>query len=180
MILIVDMNWKRDSLGYYEFVLPILSVAKPLDECTVKHYLEIASEDLSRCDKVILSGNALKDTATLSQPGKFQWLRETGKPVLGICAGMEAIGVVYGSRLRRCVEIGMTPISTVRQNPFFSGSFKAYSLHSLCVEASDDFDVWAESSRCVQVIKHRRKSLYGTLFHPEVRNQEILKRFIQA
>ncbi len=180
MILIVDMNWKRDSLGYYEFVLPIVSVAKALDECRVNHYLEVASEDLNRCDKVILSGTALKDTATLSQLGKFQWLRETEKPVLGICAGMETIGVVYGMRPRRCVEIGMTPISTVRQNPFSTGNFKAYSLHSLCVDASDDFDVWAKSSRCIQVIKHRRKNVYGTLFHPEVRNQEILRRFIQA
>ena len=41
MILVVDMNWKKDSLGYYEFVLPIVSVAEDLDECVVKHYSKL-------------------------------------------------------------------------------------------------------------------------------------------
>jgi len=64
MILVVDMNWKKDSLGFYEFVLPIVTIAKTQDECTVKHFLEITNQDLSQCDRVILSGTALKDTAT--------------------------------------------------------------------------------------------------------------------
>ena len=128
--------------------------------------------------QIILSGTALKDTATLSQPEKFDWLKETEKPVLGICAGMETIGVVFGCALIRCLEIGMTPISVVKENPFFSGDFKAYSLHSYCVEPSEDFEVLAKSAKCIQVIKHKNKPIYGVLFHPEVRNPELIKRFI--
>ncbi len=180
MILIVDMNCKKDSLGYYEFVLPIIEVVKPLDDWIVKHYLEVDSEDLSRCDAVVLSGTPLKDNATLNQPEKFQWLKETDKSVLGICAGMETIGVVYGMGLTGCVEVGMTAVSVVKENPFFSGDFKAYSLHSVCVEPTADFEVWGKSPLCVQVIKHKSKNIYGTLFHPEVRTQEILKKFIQT
>jgi len=178
MILLVDMNWKRDSLSYYEFVLPIAQVAGALDRCMVRHYLEVAAEDLSRCDKVILSGTALKDTATLDQPEKFQWLKETEKPVLGICAGMETIGVVFGMRLIRCLEIGMTQISMLKENPLFCGDFKSYSLHSYCVESPGNFYVWAKSTKCVQIIKHKIKPIYGMLFHPEVRNPELIKRFI--
>ena len=37
----------------------------------------------------------------------------------------------------------------------------------------------AESSKCIQAVKHKEKNIYGVLFHPEVRNQEILKKFIQ-
>ena len=44
MILVVDMNWKNDSLGFYEFVLPIVSVAQELDEVNVKHYAELKQE----------------------------------------------------------------------------------------------------------------------------------------
>ena len=178
MILVVDMNWKKDSLGFYEFVLPIVTIAKTQDECMVKHFLEVTNQDLSQCDSIILSGTALKDTATLSQPEKFMWLKETEKPVLGICAGMETIGVVFGMRLIRCLEIGMTQITMVKENPLFSGDFKAYSLHSYCVEPSGDFEVWAKSAKCVQVIKHKIKPIYGVLFHPEVRNPELIKRFI--
>jgi len=145
-----------------------------------KHFLEITNQDLSQCDRVILSGTALKDTATLSQPEKFMWLKETEKPVLGICAGMETIGVVFGMPLIRSLEIGMTKINTLKENPLFGGDFKAYSLHSYCVEPSEDFEVWAESVKCIQAIKHKHKKIYGVLFHPEVRNKETLKLFIQT
>ena len=173
------MNWKKDSLGYYEFVLPIAQIAKSLDEYLVKHFLEITDKELSRCDIVMLSGTALKDVATLNRLEKFQWLKETEKPVLGICAGMETIGMVYGMRLAHCLEIGMTQVTIVNENPLFSRDLKAYSLHSVCVEPSSDFEVWAESTKCIQVIKHKIKPICGVLFHPEVRNPELIKRFIQ-
>ena len=180
MILIIDMNWKKKSLGYFEFVLPIMAITEKLDICFVRHFLEIKNQDLDQCDKVILSGTALKDTTTLSRLEKFQWLKETDKPVLGICAGMETIGMVYGMHLVKCLEIGMTQINTIKENSFVFGDFKAFSLHSYCIDASDDFEVWAKSSKCVQIIKHRIKPIYGALFHPEVRNQELIKRFIET
>jgi GMP synthase (glutamine-hydrolysing) len=180
MILIVDMNWKKDSLGYYEFVLPVAAVAEKISDYKIKHYLEVTNEDLNQCSSVILSGTALKDIVTLSHPEKFQWLKEhPEKPVLGICAGMETIGVVFGSRLIKCLEIGMTPIISLKDNPLFSADFKAYSLHSYCVEFSEEFEVWAKSAKCIQVFRHKTKPIYGALFHPEVRNQELIKRFIE-
>ena len=179
MILIVDMNWKQDSLGYYEFVLPIVAVAKKISDFSIKHYIELTNQDLNKCSCIILSGTALKDISTLNNIEKFQWLKETEKPVLGICAGMETIGVVFGARLIKCLEIGMTPIISLKDNPLFSEDFKAYSLHSYCVEASEEFEVWAKSDKCIQVIKHKTRPIYGTLFHPEVRNQELIKRFIE-
>jgi len=178
MILVVDMNWKKNSLGLNEFVLPIITIAKTQDQCIIKHFLEVTNQDLSQFDSVILSGTALKDTATLSQPEKFQWLKETEKPVLGICAGMETMGLVFGMRLIQCLEIGMTQINMLKENPLFCEDFKAYSLHSYCVEPSKDFEVWAKSTKCVQIIKHKIKPIYGALFHPEVRNPELIKRFI--
>ena len=179
MILIVDLNYKKDSLGFYEFVSPIASVVAELEEYVVKHYLEVNSNDIKRCDRIILSGTALKDNGTLNQPEKFSWLSSVDKPVLGICAGMQTIGVVFGFRLTRCLEIGMTEVTPLKETPLFSNTFKAYSLHNYSVEPSGDFDVLAESAQCPQAIKHRKKPIYGVLFHPEVRNEDILKRFIQ-
>ena len=100
--------------------------------------------------------------------------------MLGVCAGMQTIGVVFGSCLKRCVEIGMTTIKTIKENHLASGDFNAYSLHSYCVEPSEDFEVLAESKECIQVIKHKTKPIYGVLFHPEVRNPDILERFLQS
>jgi GMP synthase-like glutamine amidotransferase len=178
MILIVDMNYKKDSLSFYEFVLPIVSIAEELDECIVKHYSEVGREDLSKFDSVILSGTALKDHATLSQPEKFEWIRDCGNPVLGICAGMQTIGLVFGLHLKKCLGIGMAQIRPLKANPMFSSTFKAYTLHNYSVTSSPEFDVLAESENCVQAIKHKRTETYGVLFHPEVRNRDIIQRFV--
>jgi GMP synthase-like glutamine amidotransferase len=178
MILIVDMNWKNDSLDFYEFVKPILEVAEKIDKCFVKHYLEVTTKDLQECSKIILSGTALKDNAFLTKPEKFQWLKETQKPILGICAGMEIIGIVFGGVLTESLEIGMTQIKTVASNPLFSGDFKAYSLHNFGIKPSAIFEILAQSAKCVQAIKHENKAIFGVLFHPEVRNPLIIKNFI--
>jgi GMP synthase-like glutamine amidotransferase len=178
MILVVDMNCTRDSLGFCEFVLPIVTVVKQLDEYFVKHYAELTNDNLTNCDCVILSGTPLKDHATLRQLERFEWTKTCTKPILGICAGMQTIGLAFGLRLKKCLGIGMTQITTVKANPLFSHTFKAYALHNFSVEPSSEFEVLAESAQCIQAIKHGQKNVYGVLFHPEVRNQEIIERFI--
>ena len=179
MILIVDMNWKRDSLAFNEFVSPIVSVVQPLEECEVKHFLDVKPAELNGYSKIILSGTTLKDHATLKQVEKFNWIKTCDKPILGICAGMQTIALVFDVPLTTCLQVGMAEISTLKENPLFQGDFKAYTLHNYSVEPSQTFEILAESTKCIQAIKHKQKNIYGVLFHPEVRNQEILKRFIQ-
>lgn len=178
MILIVDMNYKKASLGFYEFVSPIISIVGNLREHVVKHFSELHADEVSKYDQIVLSGTALKDQATLHHIEKFEWIKDCDKSILGICAGMQTIGLVFGLRLYECVEIGMSKITTTRENPLFSSTFKAYGLHNYSAQSSSDFDVLAESKKCVQAIKHKKKAVYGVLFHPEVRNKEILERFI--
>jgi GMP synthase-like glutamine amidotransferase len=178
MILIIDMNFKKDSLGFPEFVSPIVAVVEELEECFVRHYSELRQEDLSNCSRIILSGTALKDNATLKQTEKFEWIKDYDKPILGVCAGMQTIGLVFGARLERCLEIGMTQIATLNANSLFSSTFKAYALHNYSIQPSTEFDVLADSAKCVQAIKHKQKDIYGVLFHPEVRNKEIIQHFI--
>jgi GMP synthase-like glutamine amidotransferase len=179
MILIVDMNWKKDSLAINEFVSPIVSIVRPLEEFRVKHFLDIELAELSCYTKIVLSGTALKDHATLKLVDKFNWIKKCCKPILGICAGMQTISLLFDEPLVRCLQIGMAEISTLKENPLFTGDFKAYVLHNYSIQQPQTFEVLAESAKCIQAIKHKQKNIYGVLFHPEVRNQEILKRFIQ-
>jgi GMP synthase (glutamine-hydrolysing) len=179
MILIVDMNWKRDSLAYNEFVAPIVSVVQPLGNCEVKHFLDVKPAELGCYSKIILSGTTLKDHATLKQVEKFDWIKTCGKPILGICAGMQTIALAFNAHLRTCLQIGMAEITTLKTNMLFQGDFKAYTLHNFSVEPSQTFETLAQSTKCIQAIKHKQKNIYGVLFHPEVRKQEILQRFIK-
>ncbi|MBN1357643.1 gamma-glutamyl-gamma-aminobutyrate hydrolase family protein [Candidatus Bathyarchaeota archaeon] len=180
MILVVDMNSTENPFGFHEFVLPIVSIAEELEKCTVKHYLEVNETSLNGYDNIILSGSALKDTVTFDQTKRFMWLKDCGKPVLGICAGMQTIGLVFGGRVEKCREIGMIDIATFKENILFSSTLKVYALHNYALLPSAEFNVLAESANCVYAIKHKQKEVYGVLFHPEVRNIEIVKKFIRA
>jgi GMP synthase-like glutamine amidotransferase len=180
MILVVDMNSTENPFGFHEFVLPIVAIAEELEKCTVKHYLEVKEKSLDGYDKIILSGSALRDTVTFDETARFKWLKDCSKPVLGICAGMQTIGLVFGGRVEKCREIGMTKIETSEENLLFFSTFNVYALHNYALVPSADFKVLAESANCVHAIKHKRKDVYGVLFHPEVRNKKVVERFINA
>ncbi len=174
MNLIVDMNSRKDSLGYDEFVRPIVSST---GESEVRHYLEIG--DVSSFDRIVLSGTPLKDNEYIEHLDAFKWLKKCERPVLGICAGMQALAAVHGAKLEKCPEIGMEKIRTLEENPLFAGEFEAYELHNYAVKSSKKFIALARSKNCIQAIKHAKLPQFGILFHPEIRNREMLERFAQ-
>ena len=159
VILVVDMNWKPDSLAFSEFVSPILSAIEGTEPVLVMHYLEVTLQDVKECSRVILSGTTLKDFEFQKHLEKFKWLKTLEKPILGICAGMQIISLVYGVPLVECTQVGMTEISTTKENLLFDGTFQAYTLHSFSIAPSETFEVLAKSENCIQVIKHKQKTL---------------------
>jgi len=177
MILIVDMNY--NPLGIYEFVMPIVSIIEKFSQYEIIHYSKLKENIIHKAEKIILSGTPLKDNYYINQKKKFKWIRETDKPIMGICAGMQAIGLAFSIRLKKCQEIGMTKIITTKQNVLFSSQFNAYELHNYALSNSikKEFEILAKSKKCIQAIKHKRKDIYGILFHPEVRNKKIIENF---
>jgi len=179
MILVVDMNWKSFSLAFNEFVQSVVTVVEPLEKCTVRHYMELDAEELKKYSKIILTGNTLKDHQTLQKLNKFEWIKSFEHPILGICAGIQTISQLYNTPLTPCLQIGMTEIQTVKDNPLFEGKISVYTLHNYSVSPSEAFEVLAKSEECIQAVKHKQKNIYGVLFHPEVRNLDIIRRFLK-
>ena len=171
MILVVSTC--ADKLSEEEFVKPIVGIA---GKCDVKHYTNV--KDVSGYDKIIICGTALKDNEYLKNINGFLFLKETISPVLGICSGMQILCLLYGARITENKEIGMTKIKTLRENPLFSGNFEAYSLHGNGVDNLNELYVLAESEESVQAVKHKKKNLCGIMFHPEVRNEKIIRNFL--
>lgn len=176
--MIADMNHKKNSLGFLEFVMPIAEILKDGEDYKIKHYSEITEGGVKSYRRIILSGAPLKDNKYLEDMEKFEWIKECGSPILGICAGMQVIGLIFNSALKRCQEIGMEEIETIKENPLFYLKFEAYELHNHTIEPSEDLEVIARSERCIQGVKVREKEIYGILFHPEVRNKDIVRRFV--
>ncbi|WOF16229.1 hypothetical protein F1737_05655 [Methanoplanus sp. FWC-SCC4] len=181
MILIIDLCRKPDSLSKTEFVNP---VAEIVDSCGVifkiMHYKEISCEDINKADGAILCGTALKDNEFLNDIKLFDWIKTINIPVMGVCAGIQVISGVFGGKVVKDKKIGMTKVSCVADDPVISKKeeFEAYELHNYSVTVPDCFIEIARSDDGIQAIKHKEKSVYGVVFHPEVRNEWVLKNFI--
>jgi GMP synthase-like glutamine amidotransferase len=181
MILVVDLCSREHSLGYEEFVLPIARITEGQDTAvSTIHYNRNAGKSVTRCDGVILCGTPLQDNAFLSCRDAFSWLADTDIPLLGICAGMQAISLAFGGEVFPSLEIGMTDIRATTSDSLLPGpaTFPAYELHGNACTVPPRFTVLAESDRCVQVFRHKDRPVYGVLFHPEVRNEGVVEQFI--
>jgi GMP synthase (glutamine-hydrolysing) len=181
MILIVDLCYRKDSLSHDEFVLPIARIVRESGEsCIDRHYTDPIDDSVGSVDGAILCGTALRDNDFLRHPGAFSWIRTFPHPLLGICAGMEVLATTFGGTVQDAQEIGMTEVRCTIPDPLVSGKehFTAYELHGLATTPSAEFIPIAASDRCIQMIRHCSLPFYGVMFHPEVRNEWVVERFL--
>ncbi len=174
MILIISTSSAK--LSENEFVNPIKNIVK--EKAIIKHYTDINKDDLINFDKIIICGTALKDNEYLDHIKKFKWIENYDKPLLGICSGMQIIGLSFGAKLIANKEIGMEKIKVLKKNKLFSKDFEAYELHNNSLTELFEFEILAESGNSVQAITHKEKDIYGIIFHPEVRNENIILNFV--
>jgi GMP synthase (glutamine-hydrolysing) len=183
MILLVDLCYREHSLGYEEFVLPIARIVHGQgEEVSTLHYARDPGYVTAGYDGVVLCGTPLRDNAFLSRREAFAWLADTELPVLGICAGMQALSLTSGGEVFPSTGIGMTDIRVTARDPLLPAvaAFPAYELHGNACTVPPGFVSLAESDRCVQVIRHHHRPVYGVLFHPEVRNEWVVERFLSS
>jgi len=181
MILIVDLCYRERSLSEYEFVEPVAGIVHRSGfPYRILHHTHLTARDLSVAERILLCGTAFRDNAFAERPESFGWLREIRVPVLGICAGMQAMALAFGGTLVPEQEIGMTEVWCVQEDPLFERhpEFTAYGLHGSSVVIPRGFSELAVSSSCVQAMRHDVLPLYGILFHPEVRNEWVVVRFL--
>lgn len=182
MILIVDLCWKEDSLSRYEFVSPIEGIVRRAGYPAVtRHFAGTEEGDLDGVSGVILCGTALQDNRFAGETGRFAWLRTCPAPVLGVCAGMQAVVAAFGGRIEPDLRIGMTEVSVLLPEGIFAGKerFSAYELHAFAAVPPACFEVLAVSEGCVQAVRHVSRPVYGVIFHPEVRNEWVVTRFLE-
>jgi GMP synthase-like glutamine amidotransferase len=181
MILLLDLSWRAHSLSRDEFVGPVARIAGKAGLVWKEmHFSEIRSDDLDEATGIILCGTSLKDNLFATRVQEFSWLRNISVPVLGICAGMQILCLVFGGNIRPGCEIGMTTVRTETPDPLLplSPAFQAYELHSFTGDPPPGWVTMAVSDNGIQAIRHPERPLYGVMFHPEVRNDEVVERFL--
>ena len=175
MILVVSVC--AEKLHYYEFVKPIEDIIK--EDFVTKNYFDVTDEDLKKAKRIVICGTSLRDDVFLEAIDRFDWIKDFGKPILGICAGFQVIGLVFGGKLKKKVEIGYFHEKFDKSFLGLKGDQEVYHLHNNYVEFSDDFEVFS-GNKIVQAVKHKELEIYGALFHPEVRQKEMILNFIEG
>ena len=169
---ILIINTCKEKLHELEFVKPIEDILKNNNiKFETIHHKKIKK---SKYDKVIICGTSLQDTEFLKHD--FSWIKNETKPILGICAGIQIIGKEFGAKIKEKTEIGFF-------NEIFKKDFlgmkkekQVYHLHNNYTTLPKNFETFATNG-IPQAIKHKQKEIYGVLFHPEVRNEELILNF---
>jgi len=170
-----------EKLHELEFVKPVEEILNGIGvDSFVRKFNEIKKKDLKDFDQVIICGTSLKDNLYLDEIFNFYWLKEFDKPVLGICAGMQAIGLMFGGKMPKKgkKEIGFYKENFREDFLGLKGESEVYHLHNNYVLFDElHFETFAKSGEVAQAVKHRKKDIYGCLFHPEVRNKGVIETF---
>lgn len=182
-VLLINTN--KERLHYYEFVKPIEDIIrKDGSSFFTKYYSEVKKIDLDSADKVVICGTSLRDFGYIENVGDFDWLRDFDKPVLGICAGMQILYFIFkgnaiSNRLKDQLEIGFREVRLKESILGLQKDFQAYFLHNLGVKKNVSFDIIGTTSSGIAVVKHVSKPFYGVLFHPEVRQKQLIEEFVK-
>jgi GMP synthase (glutamine-hydrolysing) len=135
---------------------------------------------------VIISASPRGNNANFRERVKsFEWLRTAQMPVLGICAGHQFIGNIFGSRLIRDAEAeaGITPIRIQSWDPLFTGfsdEIQVLQQHDDAISLPDDFILLARSDKCrVQAMRHAERPIYSVQWHSEISTPGLIRNFVE-
>jgi len=177
MILVINIC--KEKLHYYEFVKPIEEILKQNGAAfKTIHYKNLNEKILANSEKIIICGTSLFDDYFISDVNNFLWIKRIKKPILGICGGMQIIQLVYGSKIKKKSEIGFFKENFKKDFLGLYGEIEVYHLHNNYCSLSSDFLEFC-FSEIPQAIKHKKKEIYGVLFHPEVRNKDLIDSFVK-
>lgn len=109
-------------------------------------------------------------------------------PILGVCLGHQAIGLVFGgeiSKLKKPIHGKTSKIKIYQKGVIFDGlsdEFSVMRYHSLYVsKISKDFEILAKSldDDVIMAFRHKTKPIFGVQFHPESYFSEYGKKIIE-
>ncbi|HEY4869570.1 MAG TPA: aminodeoxychorismate/anthranilate synthase component II [Candidatus Dormibacteraeota bacterium] len=147
-----------------------------------------ASVDVVRNDMVsVAQVRAMDPDAIVLSPGPktpqeagicVEVIRSLGAsvPILGVCLGLQAIGIAYGARVVRAPEVVHGKVRAVRHagagvlagldNPFMATRYHSLVIEEASVPAELEVTAWSDDS-LVMAVRHRDHPVEGVQFHPE-------------
>ncbi|MBN1230970.1 MAG: glutamine-hydrolyzing GMP synthase [Anaerolineales bacterium] len=137
---------------------------------------------------IILSGGP-SSVYEEGAPYLFDYILESGLPILGICYGMHLLTQALGGKVSPADEreYGFAELHTVTYSPFIpSGNYKVWMSHGdKTAQMPAGFTLLAESANTpIAAMGNPGRGIYAVQFHPEVhhtpRGKEILNHFVKG
>ena len=114
-------------------------------------------------------------------------------PILGVCLGLQAIGVAYGALVVRAPEVVHGKVRAVRHegagvlagldNPFMATRYHSLVIDQASVPEELEVTAWSDDS-LVMAVRHRDHPVEGVQFHPESigtpSGQALLRNFLAS
>ncbi|MFW5470283.1 aminodeoxychorismate/anthranilate synthase component II [Knoellia sp. CPCC 206435] len=168
-ILVID--------NYDSFVFTIVGYLEQLGaECTVVRNDAISAADGADFDGVLVSpGPGTPEEAGVSM-AMIEACGERAQPMLGVCLGHQALGVVAGGVVGRAPELlhGKTSLVHHESDGVLAGlptPFTATRYHSLTIDPATLPESLVSTghteSGIIMAVQHRQLPLHGVQFHPE-------------
>lgn len=185
-ILIINLNQKNNELYKLEYINPIINIIKETtlvkeNQIKIINYIDLKETTTNNYKKIIIAGTSLKEFEYLNHLNKFQWIKnlKENQSLIGICAGCQIIQKTYKGAETKSEEIGLfKPEIITETNIVKKQDLKEiYCLHQNSFSVPEEFITLAKT-KIPQIIKHKEKNIYGTLFHPEARNPQLITNFI--
>ena len=137
---------------------------------------KITVEEAGRFDKILLSpGPGLPSEAGILKEVISTYA--SSKDIFGVCLGLQAIGEVFGGKLKNLEQVyhGLaTPVQVMETDPIFvhvPGKFLAGRYHSWVVDTEGlPGDLQATSydeKGNIMSLRHKKYNVKGVQFHPE-------------
>ena len=177
--------------NHSNFIQKIIDILKDFEiEHSVIDYADFRLDKSSSFDFFILSGGDIKIRNNPSLQQEEELIRQTTKPIFGICAGFQIIANVYAVSISELPEqvYGVKKIKVFNLDKlglnYPSNELDVFEYHSWAVKTPvKDFTVLGSSEFGIEIIKHNSKPILATQFHPEVQKDNqgiiILNYFIE-
>jgi para-aminobenzoate synthetase component 2 len=168
-ILVVD--------NYDSFVFTIVGYLQQIGaDCEVARNDAVSPADGANFDGVLVSpgpGNPQDAGVSIEM---ISACAERNQPMLGVCLGHQALGVVFGATVNRAPELlhGKTSLVHHDGTGVLNGlpsPFRATRYHSLTIDPATVTDELIATARTeagvIMAVRHRTLPLEGVQFHPE-------------
>lgn len=164
--------------------------------CSVIDYADFTLAESKSFDFFILSGGGINIRTNASLDQEMELVRQTPKPIFGICAGFQIIATVYAKYPSKTPVLEKLPrkVHGVKKIKLFNLSelgikypdneLDVFEAHGWAIKTPiEDFTVFGSSEYGTEIIKHNSKPILATQFHPEVQENNngiiFFKYFIE-